>query len=280
MSSFKKILIATDFSNAAKNATDYVIQLLKSDSCVFTLLHTYEIPYSELQDVIQIHDLLKTNATTALNNEADRISQHYPLVKKNINIATYMGDLVNTIKRISYPEKIDLIVLGSHSDKSSIEQIIFGSTVYNILKDINIPVLIVPEKCPFKGINKILFATDYQELNNSSKALFPLIHIAEITHSEITLFNVLQGKKEQTKEEKKTKQDFEKHLAHIPHAYKSIRNSNISEDIITVTKNSKFDMVCTIPRNHNFIDRLIYKNVTQSIAKKINIPLLAINENI
>jgi nucleotide-binding universal stress UspA family protein len=55
------------------------------------------------------------------------------------------GDYSKTILKTANDIKADIIVLGSHS-KKWLEKILLGSTTEKILKETNLPLLIVPTK--------------------------------------------------------------------------------------------------------------------------------------
>ncbi|MGY8915228.1 MAG: universal stress protein, partial [Flavobacteriales bacterium] len=68
----KKILIATDFSEDAWNATKYAVEMYKDSDCLFYLLNTYtpaKASGSFMSEALEGHDLedvIKANSENAL----------------------------------------------------------------------------------------------------------------------------------------------------------------------------------------------------------------------
>ena len=108
--------------------------------------------------------------------------------KVDIKIATYNGDIIDGIQDIKKELGIDLIVLAPRSNDVN-EEYYLGNTTGRIIKETNIPTLIVPKGTKHKPIKTVLTAFRSGILKKS-KVLRPLISIVNKYGSEVRLLLV------------------------------------------------------------------------------------------
>lgn len=116
----KKIMIATDFSPAARNATDYALRLAEAFDAPVVLMAAYE------QEPI-----LVTETPLMLNSEIEKDLVQRRLEQEVDNLMT------------EKPKAIDILVLRPEP-KSLLGERLYGSTTRDMLFDSSIPLLILP----------------------------------------------------------------------------------------------------------------------------------------
>ena len=105
-----------------------------------------------------------------------------------INIATYNGDIIDGIGDLKKELDIDLIIIAPRSNDVN-EEYYLGNTTGRIIKQTNIPTLIVPKGTEHKPITTILTAFKSGILKKN-KVLRPLISIVNKYGSEVNLLLV------------------------------------------------------------------------------------------
>ncbi|MBD3285643.1 hypothetical protein GF359_04215, partial [candidate division WOR-3 bacterium] len=143
---YKKILLATDFSDKSETARDVAINLVKGTKARITVVTVYHpsdimkwhgvfLPSPEVQKYEQ--KVIKKMIAEKLHKYAKKIE------KAGIKVDYVMktGMVVNGILRAAKDAKADLIVIGSHSQRS-LGDVILGGTAAGVQAKAKIPVLI------------------------------------------------------------------------------------------------------------------------------------------
>lgn len=141
---FEKILYATDFSEEARKALDYVKRLKDAGGREVTLLHVIDrrglddLAKFSKKDVPQVLiDLEKKVTGEMLPLERELKDLGYT-VRKRIE----KGGPCNEILRVADEEEVSVIVVGSHG-KSNIDQMLLGTVSYKLVKRVKKPILVV-----------------------------------------------------------------------------------------------------------------------------------------
>ena len=152
----KKVLIALDYDPTAKKVAEVGFEFAKAMEAEVVLLHVISDPvYYSSTDYSPIMgftgylnaDPLELNTTevlkTASLNFLDKTRIH--LGDKAIQTVVEEGDFADSIVKIAKKLHADMIILGSHSQKW-LENIVMGSVTEEVLRQSEIPLLIIPTK--------------------------------------------------------------------------------------------------------------------------------------
>jgi len=138
-----RILVATDFSEAASAAFDYAIDLAKALHAKITALHVYELPiYGFPSGTFVAPPELATSIMTAaeqsLSNEcAARAKLDVPIVQ-----VVRQGLPWEEVHRVADEAGAGLIVIGTHGRKG-LSHALLGSVAEKIIRTATRPVLTV-----------------------------------------------------------------------------------------------------------------------------------------
>lgn len=152
----KKVLIALDYDPSSLKVAEEGYTLAKAMGAEIILLHIIEEPvyYSstEYSPIMGFNDYVGLGAfqldsihglQKAAQHFLDKIKLH--LADETINTAVKDGETAETILSTAKDMKADMIVIGSHSRKW-LENIVLGSVAEDVLKNIQIPLFIIPTK--------------------------------------------------------------------------------------------------------------------------------------
>lgn len=122
----KKILIATDFSPAARNATDYGLRLAEAFQAAVVLMSAFERePILVSETPLMLNSKIEKDIVRRrLEEEADNLMIEKP---KSIGILAWEGPASRAIVEAAEEAGADLIVAGLVSEDKGIRKI-FGST--------------------------------------------------------------------------------------------------------------------------------------------------------
>ena len=137
----KTILIATDFSEAARLATDAVLRLLDgTDSSRVVLLHANHAPIEYEADAVAVviaRELVETER--AAREGLERIASALPSGVDS-KIVVRVGYPAAVIREEAIAVNADLIVLGTHG-RGGFERLMLGSVAERVLHHAPCPVL-------------------------------------------------------------------------------------------------------------------------------------------
>jgi nucleotide-binding universal stress UspA family protein len=159
----KTILVATDFSAVARNATAYAGYLAKKMHAKIILFHTYSIPTS----VTDIAFMMVSAEEMQKENE-DRIKKDAEKLFANFGVEVEwlvrIGIPSDEIKILADEKNADLVIMAIWGEGASNK--FLGSTTLSTIQKIKKPVLVLPHSAMFNEINNITYATDFSYLIN------------------------------------------------------------------------------------------------------------------
>ncbi|HEX2964788.1 MAG TPA: universal stress protein [Oculatellaceae cyanobacterium] len=140
---FKKILFATDFSNASKKALNYIKQLRGAGAQEVVILHVIDDKellglsraanqYLEIRAQIEDEALKELAAM-----ESDITSEGF-----SVEIKLKTGQPFTEIMKTAAEDNVSLISIGSHG-RSNIEEMLLGSVSENVIRHAKVPVLLI-----------------------------------------------------------------------------------------------------------------------------------------
>ena len=152
----KKVLIALDYDPTARKVAEVGFDFAKTMGAEVVLLHVISDPvyysstdYSPIMgftgylnpDPLQLNTLEMLN--TASLKYLDKTRIH--LGDNTIQTVVEEGDFAESILKTAKKLHVDLIILGSHSQKW-LENIVMGSVTEEVLRQSTIPLFIIPTK--------------------------------------------------------------------------------------------------------------------------------------
>lgn len=163
----RRIVIPTDFSKNATHALEQACLFFKLSYCEFYLVHTYseEVFEESLFYAPSEAPVLKSDIKATVNQklidllEYIQEKNHNPLHRFKIRAIDH--SLLDGIDNLIQQEEIDLVVMGTKGSKNNPE-VVFGSYTLNMIKYVDCPVLVIPEKYEFKRPQNFLLATNFE----------------------------------------------------------------------------------------------------------------------
>lgn len=186
-----------------------------------------------------------------------------------IKIATYNGDIVDGLNSINKELGIDLIIISPKSNDIQ-EELYLGNTSGRIIKQTDIPALIVPKGTQFKPIKKVLTAFGSGILKRSS-ILNPLVTIKNKFKSEISLLLVKRpGYSEDDLKVNTALMDLSKQLT-------ITENATTYLGVMEHFQKEHPDMLCVFRRKRGFFKKLWEKNTILKSEFYVPIPVLVLS---
>ncbi|MFT6921775.1 MAG: nucleotide-binding universal stress UspA family protein [Crocinitomicaceae bacterium] len=274
----KTILIPTDFSDNAWKAVGFAANIYRDTPCRFILFHAYYMGGSILEaDVPHII----ADRSKEINRDLTKIKEaflefdHHDDTKIEA-IARY-GEVPDAVEEIVKNESVDLIILGTQGAGNNQDAVLGGSTL-GVLEHLPCPVICVPFESSLTGLDHIMFATDYHNLNNLNK-LVELKEIAESNDSKVSIVNVTTDLKAKVIVE----DEMEILVLHnffgvVPNEFHDIEADDIEEGILNFAQQKEVNLIVMMNRNISYWKSLFHKSLSKDTALHSTIPLLVLKD--
>jgi nucleotide-binding universal stress UspA family protein len=270
MKNIQKILVPTDFSEGAKTAARFAIQLGNQFGSQITLGHFYQIPRST-GSFVSIRKIVEADAQSDMEKLQNELSSEVAN-GASLEVLVQESNTVNTIVGKAKRENYDLIVMGTKG-ASGLAGVILGSVAASVLERAETPLLTVPPHTTFDQLTKIALALDdkgIKEYNN-----FDLLHTLVSTFdSKLNVVHVDTGSGDL---ELASRVHYL--FKEVEHTYTCILDSDdIDKSIQNFTRTQEADLLCMLRRKHSLLHRLFTSSHTKSEVTQADVPLLVLHE--
>lgn len=184
----KRILVPTDFSEHAEDALKVAAQIAQKHNSEIILLHMLELP-SQMNDAITGGASIPETMLfmKKANEMLDKITEKPYLEGISITEILKIDKTIHGISQVSKENDIDLIVMGSHGS-SGVEELLIGSNTEKVVRNSDIPVLVIKKDISNFNASTIVFASDFTE--ESKKPFKKLLNFTEFFDSKIHLVTI------------------------------------------------------------------------------------------
>ena len=274
----KTIIVPTDFSPVALNATNYAAAMAIAVNAEILLVNIYTIPvsYSEVPvAMISIEEMKK--ASEAELTDLKTSLEHITSGKIKIRIESRMGNTVDELEDICNTVKPFVVVMGSKG-KSGIENLLFGSTTLTAIRHLSWPVICVPPGKEYgSGIKKIGFACDFKEVRETTPVDL-IKEMVSVFGAELHILNVDNNNKDFRPET--PEQTFKLHdlLKDINPTYQFIDHPDVEDGINDFAEKNNMDLIIAIPKKHKLLDGIFKPSSTKQLIFQSHIPVMCLHE--
>ena len=279
----KNILLPTDFSENAWNATKYAIELYRKKPCTFYLLNTYTpaIVHSRFMAAsVQggvLEDNVRSLSEKGLSDLVVQIEAECKYPDHRFETVSSFSLLTEEIKDISETSDIDLIVTGTKG-ASGFDEVFLGSNTVRIIKAVRKrPVLVVPEDYNYSKPEKIAFATDFRR-NFSLDVIKPLTSLAINLDAEIHIVHINESEK-LDKVQKTNRDLLAEYLDPVKHQFHWMPYFSGKSDVMQYfLEENEMDMLALVHYKHGFLEELIREPVVKRVAFHAQLPIFVMPE--
>jgi len=248
----KSILVPVGSSKNAESHLQYAIDFAEEFGAKLYVVQIYNV-YTKAGTLMKVDHIVKRESLEFLKRHVAQANT------KNVEVVikSFKGDLVDTLELACNALDIDLILLEPRTNSIK-DEVYLGKTSGKIIKQTNIPALIIPEGYNFKPISTILLAMK-SAIIKKENALKPLIAIKEKFHGKVNLLLV--------KTPFYNERDFqvdESLSALITKTTKS-ENPTTFQGVLEHYKENNPDLLCVVRRKRGFFTSLWESN---TILKK------------
>jgi len=270
----KTILIPTDFSENARNAIRYALNLF-GDGNHFILLNTWQTPYTPPEVLISVEDILMNASKEGLAKEIEWVKSISSNGKNTYETISEFGILVEILKTVVRERNIDFVVMGTQGARG-LQEVLLGSNTAAAAKSLNCPLLAIPSNAKFNGLKRIVFSADYKQIENSA-SLNTMIDLAEENNAEVTVLNILDKGKITDVNQGYEGMKIDHELAGLKHSYSFIEDDDKAAGIDEFLRTNDTSLLVMLERKTGFFKSIFHKSITKQLAFHSHVPMLVLH---
>ncbi len=256
----QKILVPIDFSSFSYNALGVAADIARKANAEIHLLHILEAPATESNDEI--------------NKKFLEVLELKSMAGLKIKDAVKIDSILQGIEHYADKNDIDLLVMGSHGKRKT-DQHVFGSNTDQVMKNTDLPLLIVKESTPNFSINTVVFSSNFFNEANISFSKVKLL--LEVYHPEIHLLKVITpGHSESTDYSMRLMEDFASYNNLKGYFCKIVHAKSVEEGINAYCNEANPELLVMETHGRSGLSHLLFGSISEDIVSKRKQPVLTI----
>lgn len=270
----KKILIPTDFSKYADEAIEVGAQIAKQHNSEIVLIHMLELP-THLNDAVSGETsipeimLFKRKADETLKRIKNRPYLEGIKITEVVRLDGVFKGLNNYIKQNG---DLDLIIMGSHGS-TGINEILVGSNTEKVVRQSEIPVLVIKNKLENFKASNIIFASDFS--NEIKKPFKKFLEFAKIFGSKLSLVMICTPNSfKSTSSARKIVNEFVSEFDMPEYSFETYNESNIEKGIINYANENNGDIIAFCTHGRTALNHFFAGSISEDLVNHSSKPVL------
>ncbi|WP_298755841.1 universal stress protein [uncultured Psychroserpens sp.] len=235
----KSILVPVGSSKNAESHLQYAVDFARAFGAKLYVVQVYNV-YTKAGTMIKVDHILERESLEFLKGHVSKIDTK----GVEVVVKTFKGKLVDTIELACEALNVDLILLEPRTNSIK-DEVYLGKTSGKIVKQTNIPALIIPEGYVYKPIVKILLAVK-SAIIRKEDALNPLKAIKNQFKAVVNLLLV------KTPFYNEGDLDVDEDLASLITNTTTSENATTYQGVLEHYKNNNPDLLCVVRRKRGF----------------------------
>lgn len=263
----KRILVPTDFSENARHACEFAQALVKTiPGATIKLVHVFmpniETEFPTMSAPVVDHLRVREDMLNDFANEMGEKDREL-----------LVGFAADELVRLS--EQVDMIVMGTTGEGGMISQW-FGSVSSSVAQRAVCPVLLIPPDVRFKGFQQILYASNYDSVDQ--KMLDKLLTFNQVFNATIHFVHVRDTADDKAFEE--TKEEIFKMLFQggeptFAFNMSEVGAESVQEGLSDYANFRQIDLMVMAHRQRGFWEGFFHRSRTKGmVLHNKNLPLL------
>lgn len=270
-----KIICPVDFSSPSLNAIEFAVAIGKKFHSQITLFHVFtERDFNKIvgkETVGKSFKELMAMAKNRLKRLADNINEDCK-GELTCHIQLELGELNDKLRDVIEQEGHDLLVMGT-TGVSRTDGVFFGSNTEDVIEDVKIPTLCIPQEASFNGFKKIVYASDF--MKEDKQAIQEVISFATVFNARISVLHINLG--DSDKEYNEFVNELKSFIQYnkISFVNKKFRD-NIGLGIEEYMNEENSDLLVVYKKQRSFVESIFHKSLTKILSYSTDKPLFVL----
>lgn len=270
-----KIICPVDFSTPSLNAIEYAVEIGKKFHSQITLFHVFtERDFNKIvgkETVGKTFKELMAMAKNRLQRLADNINEECA-GQLTCNAQLELGELNDKLVDAIDIDGHDVLVMGT-TGVSRTDGVFFGSNTEEVISEVKIPTLCIPQEASFNGFKKIVYASDF--MKEDKQAIQEVISFATVFNARISVLHINLG--DSDKEYNDFVDDLKSFIQYnkISFVNKKFKD-NIGMGIEEYMHEENSDLLVVFRKQRNFVESIFHKSLTKILSYSTDKPLFVL----
>lgn len=260
----KNILVPVGSSKNAQSHLQYAIDFAKVFKARVFVVQVYNV-FTKAGTMIKVDEIIERESAAFLNDLVSKVDTK----GVDVVVKTLKGDLVDTLELACKAADVDLVLVEPRTNSIS-DEVYLGKTSGRIIKQMQVPALIVPEGYLFSEPSNILMAIKSATIKKKG-ALKPLKAIKSKFKASVDLLLV------KTPYHKSGDFDVNKDLAGVIRNTTKTENATTFQGVLEHFHGHNPDMLCVVRRKRGFFTKIWEKNTILKKDFHSSIPVLVLS---
>jgi len=259
----KNILVPVGSSKNAVSHLQYAVDFAQAFGARLFIVQVYNV-YTKAGTLIKIDEILERESRVFLE---DKVSQ---LDLKGVEVITkvFKGKLIDTLELACKSADIDLVLVEPRTNSIK-DEVFLGKTSGKIIKQMDVPALIVPEGYMFKAPSNVLMAVKSAVIKKAS-VLNPIQSIKSKFDTKVSLLLV------KTPYYKDDDFDVNEELSSLADSITKTEGATTFQGMLQYILPNNPDMICVVRRKRGFFTKKWEKNTILKKDLNSKIPILVL----
>ncbi len=275
----RNILLPTDFSENSRNAMEYALEMLHGQDCNFSILNVQTTGEFVLDDFYaasanaSVHQAILSDNKKKLKEFITSFEEKYQNENFEFHSFVDYDAFTDAIQQIVNSQDIDLIIMGSNGATDASE-VLFGSHTLKVIRNVNCPVLIIPEDYKFSGMKSVLFtANTCKDLKHESAK--PIKDLLDNFDPELHLLKIKKAANGPTHQCTSCLVDVLQDIEYTSH---TVRGIPLPMAVDAFVQLNTVDLHATFVERESFMDRFLFGSETSKLSYATRVPLLVMHK--
>ena len=239
----KNILVPLGSSSKGVDALQYAIDLAEQTDANVYVISVFQ-EFSKVGALSKVNTIMREESETRITTALKEVDH------KGVSVIAHpiKGEVLEGVRRFDKHVPVDLMVLSPRSNSLEKEEYL-GKTTGRLVKETNIPVLLVPEGSTFVAPKNILMAFKNGVFSKKSM-LEPLPRFIKYFGTKIDLLHVKTPSS--TPEMEKVSGKLQK----LQNSYVQTENATTYQGVLEHFQAFNPDMICVVRRKRGFFKKL------------------------
>lgn len=259
----KNILVPVGSSKNAVSHLQYAVDFAKEFGAKLYVVQVYNV-YTKAGTMIKVDHILEAESLAFLKSHVSKVDTK----GVEVIVKALKGKFIDTIELVCQMAEIDLIILEPRTNSIK-DEVYLGKTSGKVIKQTEIPSLIVPEGYQYKPISSILMAMKSATIKREG-VLNPLKDIQQLSKAKIDLLLV------KTPFHNAGDFDVNEELAAMVSSTVQSDNATTYQGVLEHYKSHNPDLLCVVRRKRGFFTKLWENNTILKKDFYITLPVLVL----
>lgn len=270
----KTIVLATDFSDNARQAAFFAARLAHEQTARLILFHAFHLwpdNPAKTGDFPLSVKAMRESSQKSLEHLAESINTEIGS-DLLIDCLAEEGHTMNAIRSVTTRKQADLLVMSTVGTAPRSTQLL-GSIATGMVAETEVPLLLIPPGVGYAGLKNAVLCID---LSNPPNAI-AFEKAAGFAKAFGCVINVLCiSSKSNDAETQRQSGLIRRLLSQQPHTLTIETGEDVYETTLAFAHANKADLIMMLPQPHNWFWKLINEGETQRLARLTDLPLLAV----